>query len=87
MRRTLLLVCFLAALIGLPSTAAATHTGDLDVALTSSARVVRVVDGDTLNVRLATGATVNVRRIGIDTPETRRPERACSAAGALRRPG
>ncbi len=127
MRRTLLLVCCLAALIGLPSTAAATHTGDLDcpdfpsqaaaqshldahpadpdgldgnadgrpcetlpcpcagapapaaapaplaAALTTSARVVRVVDGDTLSVRLPTGATVNVRLIGIDTPETRKP--------------
>lgn len=130
MRRTLLLVCSIAALVGLPSTAAATHTGDLDcpdfpsqaaaqshldahpgdpdgldgdadakpcetlpcpcagapapaaapppppaaapaplaVPLTSTARVVRVVDGDTLSVRLPTGATVNVRLIGIDTP-------------------
>lgn len=133
MRRTFLLLWCLAALTGLPATAAATHTGDLDcsdfpdqaaarshldahpgdpdgldgngdgrpcealpcpcagatttappppppattppvapVALTSTARVVRVVDGDTLNVRLPTGATVNVRLIGIDSPETRK---------------
>lgn len=38
------------------------------------ARVIRAVDGDTLKVRiLATGATVGVRLIGIDTPETHRP--------------
>jgi endonuclease YncB( thermonuclease family) len=37
------------------------------------ARVVRVIDGDTLKVRLATGATATVRLIGIDTPETRKP--------------
>lgn len=33
------------------------------------ARVVRVVDGDTVKVRLASGARRNVRLIGIDTPE------------------
>src|SRR5690606_37352331 len=33
------------------------------------ARVVRVVDGDTVKVRLAGGARRNVRLIGIDTPE------------------
>jgi endonuclease YncB( thermonuclease family) len=33
------------------------------------ARVVRVVDGDTLTVRLAGGARKKVRLIGIDTPE------------------
>lgn len=41
------------------------------------ARVIRVVDGNTLKVRLtggvAGGATVNVRLIGIDTPATRKP--------------
>lgn len=38
------------------------------------ARVIRAVDGDTLDVRLlATGAEVDVRLIGIDTPETHRP--------------
>lgn len=33
------------------------------------ARVIRVVDGDTLKVRLAGGARKSVRLIGIDTPE------------------
>lgn len=35
----------------------------------SEATVVRVVDGDTIRVRLATGAEEPVRYIGIDTPE------------------
>jgi endonuclease YncB( thermonuclease family) len=38
------------------------------------ARVIRAVDGDTLEVRLtATGAEVDVRLVGVDTPETHRP--------------
>jgi endonuclease YncB( thermonuclease family) len=39
----------------------------------ATARVVRVIDGDTLRVRLTTGQNANVRLIGIDTPETRKP--------------
>lgn len=35
------------------------------------ARVVRVVDGDTLVVRTQDGATLKVRLIGVDTPEIR----------------
>jgi endonuclease YncB( thermonuclease family) len=34
-----------------------------------AARVVRVIDGDTIEVRFATGRTSDVRLIGIDTPE------------------
>ncbi len=37
------------------------------------ARVDRVVDGDTLVVRLGDGRRRRVRLIGIDTPETKRP--------------
>ena len=37
------------------------------------ARVIRVIDGDTLKVRLATARVVTVRLIGIDSPETRKP--------------
>ncbi len=37
------------------------------------ARVQRVVDGDTLKVRLRDGRRKTVRLIGIDTPETVRP--------------
>ncbi|HEV7806874.1 MAG TPA: thermonuclease family protein [Solirubrobacteraceae bacterium] len=39
----------------------------------SSARVIRVIDGDTLKVRLAGGTAATVRLIGIDTPETSKP--------------
>jgi micrococcal nuclease len=42
-------------------------------ARSTTARVVRVIDGDTLKVRLASGQTATVRLIGIDTPETRKP--------------
>jgi endonuclease YncB( thermonuclease family) len=34
-----------------------------------SARVIRVIDGDTVEVRLSTGARKDVRLVGIDTPE------------------
>jgi micrococcal nuclease len=37
-------------------------------------RVVRAVDGDTLEVALADGATETVRLIGVDTPETVKPD-------------
>jgi micrococcal nuclease len=37
-------------------------------------RVVRAVDGDTLEVALDGGATETVRVIGIDTPETVKPD-------------
>jgi micrococcal nuclease len=37
------------------------------------ARVISVVDGDTIKVRLAGGARATVRLVGIDTPESRRP--------------
>ncbi len=44
------------------------------------ARVVRVVDGDTVAVDLA-GSTVTVRLIGIDTPETVAPRRPVECYG------
>jgi micrococcal nuclease len=37
-------------------------------------RVVRAVDGDTLEVRLDDGDTETVRVIGVDTPETVKPD-------------
>ena len=48
---------------------------------TAKARVVRVIDGDTLKVKLATGQTVTVRLIGIDTPETVKPGTAVECGG------
>ncbi len=49
----------------------------------STARVERVVDGDTILVRID-GRSERVRYIGVDTPESVRPGRACSATA--RRP-
>ena len=46
--------------------------------------VVRVVDGDTLDVRLRSGAVVSVRMLGIDTPERGRCGAADAAANLLR---
>jgi len=43
--------------------------------------VVRVVDGDTILVRLPNGATERVRYIGIDTPESVRPEQPVEPYG------
>ncbi|MCD6726982.1 MAG: thermonuclease family protein [Solirubrobacteraceae bacterium] len=39
----------------------------------AAARVIRVVDGDTLKIRLGDGRRRSVRLIGIDTPETVKP--------------
>jgi micrococcal nuclease len=39
-----------------------------------SGRVVRAVDGDTLEVAVDDGATETVRLIGVDTPETVKPD-------------
>jgi endonuclease YncB( thermonuclease family) len=50
-------------------------------AVTAKARVVRVIDGDTLKVKLVTGQTVTVRLIGIDTPETVKPGTAVECGG------
>lgn len=41
---------------------------------TASGRVVRAVDGDTLEVRLDDGREEDVRLIGVDTPETVKPD-------------
>jgi endonuclease YncB( thermonuclease family) len=56
-----------------PAPAPAAAPAPVASAQASTARVVRVVDGDTLEVRLTTGQTVTVRLIGIDTPETKKP--------------
>jgi micrococcal nuclease len=46
------------------------------------AQVLRVVDGDTIQVRLTDGRVDRVRYIGIDTPETVAPDRPVEAWGA-----
>jgi endonuclease YncB( thermonuclease family) len=50
-------------------TSGGTTTGSGDGTLRQLARVVQVVDGDTVDVRLRSGAKRRVRLIGIDTPE------------------
>ena len=50
-------------------------------ATSSKAKVIRVIDGDTLKVRLASGASETVRLIGIDTPETRKPSTPVECGG------
>ena len=51
-----------------------------------SALIVSVTDGDTISVRLRSGARRTVRLIGIDTPESRKPGVAieCGAKSATR---
>ncbi|MEA2194503.1 MAG: micrococcal nuclease [Solirubrobacteraceae bacterium] len=49
--------------------------------LTVEARIVSVVDGDTLKVRFADGVRTRVRLIGIDTPETKKPGVAVQCGG------
>src|SRR3954447_8647890 len=52
------------------------HSGDR-----TSAVVTRVVDGDTIHVRAAGGRDVAVRLLGIDTPETHRPNTPVECGG------
>jgi micrococcal nuclease len=49
------------------------RTGESASLPASEATVVRVVDGDTILVRLGSGAEERVRYIGIDTPESVKP--------------
>jgi endonuclease YncB( thermonuclease family) len=44
-------------------------------------RVIDAVDGDTLDVRLRNGTSIDVRLIGIDTPETVKPETPVECGG------
>ncbi len=46
----------------------------------TTARVSRVIDGDTIDV-VINGATERVRMIGIDTPETKHPQRPVECYG------
>src|SRR5690349_7464847 len=46
-----------------------------------SARVTHVVDGDTIDVRMPGGAEESVRYIGIDTPETVKPDTLVQCGG------
>ena len=55
--------------------------GGLGAAHIAPAQVARVVDGDTISVRLADGARDTVRLTGVDTPETVHPTRGVEPHG------
>ncbi len=57
--------------------------GMAEAGQTLLATVVRVVDGDTIEVRLLHGRTEKVRYIGMDTPETHHPRRGEEPGGRL----
>lgn len=69
--RTLLLPIVAFLLLG-PNPAVAKHTPAV-AAGTQQATVLRVIDGDTLSVRLRDLTVVTVRLVGVDTPETKKP--------------
>src|ERR1700754_4116972 len=50
------------------------HEASPEASQVLTGRVVRAVDGDTLEVRLDDGAIETVRVIGVDTPETVKPD-------------
>ena len=87
--RRLLLLAVLAAVVALGGSSALPSLDGGGQATRSGARVVRVVDGDTLAVRSG-GREERVRVLGIDTPESVKPDTpvecgAKAAARALRR--
>jgi micrococcal nuclease len=47
----------------------------------TSATVVRTLDGDTIEVRFASGATDTIRVLGVDTPETHHPTKPVECFG------
>jgi len=55
--------------------------GDLARTAEPRVRVVEVVDGDTIVVAFANGATDTVRLLGVDTPETKHPTRGVECFG------
>ena len=65
-RRTLVVVCVVL-LVATPGCLEISTTGGGPA--TDNGTVTHVVDGDTIDVRLANGSTERVRLLGIDTPE------------------
>jgi micrococcal nuclease len=80
LRRTLLIILAASAL-GALGFFAADVPASTSGSFTYAGTVSHVVDGDTIDVRLASGVTVRVRVIGIDTPE----RGACYANAATAR--
>jgi micrococcal nuclease len=50
------------------------YTGELPEGFVA-VRVIKVIDGDTIEVAMGSGAEAKVRLIGVDTPETRHPSK------------
>ena len=48
----------------------------------TSARVLSVVDSDTIKVRTSSGRSLTVRLVGIDAPETRKPGASVECGGS-----
>jgi micrococcal nuclease len=74
MRRTVLCIAVLTTACR-PGSTAAPPSSDLEpapTALQTNASVARIVDGDTIDVTIG-GRRERVRLIGIDTPETKKP--------------
>lgn len=78
-RRFIAMVFAIAALVVAPGVLAAPPAGI--PAGAEPAAVVAIIDGDTIDVRLADGADATVRLIGIDTPETKYPGRPVACFG------
>jgi micrococcal nuclease len=55
--------------------------GRLERTAEPSVRVVEVIDGDTIVVAFANGATDTVRLLGVDTPETKHPTKGVECYG------
>lgn len=73
MRKSALTVLLPLVAVLLPCTnpASASHTSATPA--TEQATVLRVIDGDTISVRLRNRTTATVRLVGVDTPETKKP--------------
>ena len=70
----LLTACELKPTPATPTPVEATPTPTPPIPERQQAQVVRVIDGDTIEVNIA-GTSYNVRYIGIDTPETKHPQK------------
>jgi micrococcal nuclease len=64
---------WLALIVAVVALVAGRGRGHAGTASTETGRVTRVVDGDTIKVRLDNGRSERVRYIGIDTPESVKP--------------
>lgn len=73
--KTSLIIIFISALLILPVLSQESQPKLI------KARVTKVVDGDTIDIRLFNGNKNTVRYIGIDTPETAHPYRSAECYG------